>query len=75
MKKGKGTENYENIETPTLMIWGKKDIAIGPVGVEGTRQYMKGPYDYVELDAGHWLMQEAFDDCYSSIKNHLAKYK
>ncbi|MGB0368176.1 MAG: alpha/beta fold hydrolase [Flavobacteriales bacterium] len=75
LKKGQGADGYSDISTPTLMIWGKKDIAIGPVGVEGTKQYMKGPYEYVEIDAGHWLMQEAFDDCYEPIKNHLAKYK
>ena len=75
LKKGQGVDDYASIETPTMMIWGKKDVAIGLVGVEATAQYMKGPYQYVELDAGHWLMQEAFDECYAAIKNHLAKYK
>jgi pimeloyl-ACP methyl ester carboxylesterase len=75
LKKGQNMEDYLEVKTPTLMIWGKNDIAIGPVGVEGTEQYMKGAYEYVELDAGHWLMQEAFKECYASIKNHLAKYK
>jgi pimeloyl-ACP methyl ester carboxylesterase len=75
LKKGQNMGDYLEVKTPTLMIWGKKDIAIGPVGVEATGQYMKGPYQYIELDAGHWLMQEAFDDCYVAIKNHLAKYK
>jgi pimeloyl-ACP methyl ester carboxylesterase len=75
LKKGQNMEDYLEVKTPTLMIWGKKDIAIGPVGVEGTAQYMKGAYEYVELVAGHWLMQEAFEECYASIKNHLAKYK
>ena len=75
LKKGQNMEGYLEVKTPTLMIWGKKDIAIGPVGVEGTTQYMKGSYEYVELDASHWLMQEAFEECYTSIKNHLAKYK
>jgi pimeloyl-ACP methyl ester carboxylesterase len=75
LKKGQNMEDYLEVKTPTLMIWGKNDIAIGPVGVEGTAQYMKGAYEYVELDAGHWLMQEAFEECYASIKNHLAKYK
>jgi pimeloyl-ACP methyl ester carboxylesterase len=75
LKKGQNMEDYLEVKTPTLMIWGKNDIAIGPVGVEGTAQYMKGAYEYIELDAGHWLMQEAFEECYASIKNHLAKYK
>lgn len=75
LKKGEETEQYLEVKTPTLMIWGKKDIAIGPVGVDGTAQYMKGPYERVDLDAGHWLMQEAFEDCYRPIKAHLAKYR
>lgn len=75
LKKGEKVDDYLEVKTPTLMIWGKKDIAIGPVGVEGTAQYMKGPYEYVELAAGHWLMQEAFEDCYQPISVHLAKYK
>ena len=74
LKKGKGTENYLEVSTPTLMIWGNKDIAIGRTSVEGTAQYMKGPYEYVELEAGHWLMQEAFDACSGPILSHLAKY-
>lgn len=75
LKKGQRMDDYLEVKTPTLMIWGNKDIAIGPVGVEGTAQYMKGPYERVDLDAGHWLMQEAFEECYEPIKNHLAKYK
>jgi len=75
LKKGQKMDNYLEVKTPTLMIWGKKDIAIGRTSVEGTAQYMKGDYQYVELDAGHWLMQEAFDACYNPIKEHLTKYK
>ena len=75
LKKGQKMDNYLEVKTPTLMIWGKKDIAIGRTSVEGTAQYMKGDYQYVELDAGHWLMQEAFDACYNPINEHLAKYK
>ena len=74
-EKGQDMENYLEVNTPTMMIWGKKDIAIGPVGVEGTAQYMKGPYEYVELDAGHWLMQEAFEGCASPILAHLNRNK
>ncbi len=75
LKKGEETDQYLEVKTPTLMIWGKKDIAIGPVGVEGTAQYMKGPYERVDLDAGHWLMQEAFEECLGPIKIYLAKFR
>lgn len=75
LKKGKGAADYGDVKTPTLMIWGKKDIAIGPVAIDGTAQYMKGPYERIDLNAGHWLMQEAFDECYSAIKAQLDKYR
>lgn len=75
LKKGKGAAHYGDVKTPTLMIWGSKDIAIGPVGIDGTAQYMKGPYERIDLAAGHWLMQEAFDDCYQAILPHLNRYR
>jgi pimeloyl-ACP methyl ester carboxylesterase len=75
LKKGQKMDDYLELKTPTLLIWGKKDIAIGPVGVDGTAKYMKGPYERIDLDAGHWLMQEAFEEVATPILNHLNKYK
>lgn len=75
LKKGQKMDDYLEVKTPTLLIWGKKDIAIGPVGVDGTAKYMKGPYERIDLDAGHWLMQEAFEEVATPILNHLNKYK
>lgn len=45
--------------TPTLLIWGNRDTAIGRAVVEASHHQMRGPYRFVELDAGHWLIQEA----------------
>lgn len=75
LKRGKGADRYGDIEVPTILIWGKKDIAIGRTGVEGTAKFMKGPYELIELDAGHWLMQEAFEETATPIINHLKKYR
>ena len=47
------------ISVPTLLIWGNRDQAIGRPGVTATPPLMDGPYRLVELDAGHWLIQEA----------------
>lgn len=74
LKKGKGASAYGDVSTPTLFIWGNKDLAVTRVAAEGTARYMKGPYQFVELEAGHWLMQEAFEDCAAPIAQHLAKY-
>ena len=73
LKKGKGADTYGDVTTPTLFIWGNKDIAVTRVAAEGTAQYMKGPYQFVELKAGHWLMQEAFEDCAKPILQHLSE--
>lgn len=62
-----------NISVPTLFLWGNKDIAIGRYGVELTKEYMSGYYRFVELDAGHWLIQEKYDEIYDEIIEHLNK--
>ena len=62
---------FGDVETPTLLVWGNADNAIGRVGVENAAQFMKGPYTFVELDAGHWLIQEKFEAVSESILTHL----
>ncbi len=59
------------VATPTLFIWGNQDMAIGRVAAEGTEQYMTGPYEFIDLDAGHWIIQEAFDKVIGPITAHL----
>ena len=75
LKKGKGANDYGEVSIPTILIWGKKDFALGRTGVEGTAKFMKGPYQFIELEAGHWLMQEAFEECATPIINHINKYR
>lgn len=59
------------VDTPTLLIWGNRDMAIGRTAVEGAVRFMTGPYRLVELDAGHWLVQEAPGRIASEILAHL----
>ena len=40
-----------------MFIWGNQDLAIGRAGVEKSHTYMKGDYQFCELDAGHWLTE------------------
>ena len=65
---------FGNVEVPTLLIWGNMDMAIGRKSVELSEKYMKGPYNFVELYAGHWLIQEEFDEVSKEIIKHLRKY-
>lgn len=74
LKKGMGIDRFGDVSIPTLYIWGNNDMAVTRFAAEGTAQYMQGPYHFVELDAGHWLMQEAFDACYPPILKQLQAY-
>ena len=65
-------ESPADINTPTLFIWGNQDPALGRRGTELTLQYMKGPYyRFIEIDAGHWLIQDAYDEVSEAILKHL----
>jgi hypothetical protein len=35
---------------------------------------MRGPYELMELEAGHWLIQEAFQDVSKAIVKHIETY-
>jgi pimeloyl-ACP methyl ester carboxylesterase len=59
------------VSTPTLMIWGNQDMAIGRNAVTAAAEHMKGPYTFVELDAGHWLVQEQPERVTSDVIAHL----
>ncbi|MEP7216148.1 MAG: alpha/beta fold hydrolase [Anaerolineaceae bacterium] len=62
---------FGDVTTPTVLIWGNQDSAIGRKGVEDAAAYMKGPYKFVELDAGHWLIQEKPTEVIAEIISHL----
>ena len=65
---------YGDVYLPTLLIWGNTDIAVGRAGMEATPQYMKGEYTFVELDAGHTLVQEQFERVEWEIIAHLQRH-
>ncbi|KAF5077722.1 Epoxide hydrolase A [anaerobic digester metagenome] len=66
--------NYGEIETPTVFIWGNKDLAIGRTGVEKSHTYMKGEYFFYELNAGHWLTEFNEEEVSEIIINHIKKF-
>ncbi|HAG62652.1 MAG TPA: alpha/beta hydrolase [Kocuria sp.] len=43
------------ITVPTTFVWGNRDPALGRTAAEETAVYVHAPYEFVELDAGHWL--------------------
>lgn len=55
------------VTTPSTFVWGNRDFALGRRAAELTREHVSGDYDFVELDAGHWLPETRADDCAAAI--------
>ena len=71
---GEERQPVGQISVPTLVIWGNQDQAIGRPGVTATPPLMAGPYRLAELDAGHWLIQEAEEAVLSETLAHLRQF-
>jgi pimeloyl-ACP methyl ester carboxylesterase len=51
------------IATPTTLLWGDEDPALGRRAVEATADQVEGPYELEVLEgAGHWLQFERPDE-------------
>jgi pimeloyl-ACP methyl ester carboxylesterase len=70
----KSEMKFTDVYLPTLLIWGNTDLAIARAGVERSKQYMKGEFKFIELDAGHWLVQEKYDEVTKEIKAHIQNH-
>jgi pimeloyl-ACP methyl ester carboxylesterase len=57
----------ERITVPTSYVWGRHDFALTRRVVELTADYVVGPYEVVELEAGHWLPETKPDAVASAI--------
>ena len=54
-----------------MIIYGIKDKAIGDKSVNYSEKYLKGYYKIEKLDAGHWLIQESFNNVSNSMLHIL----
>ena len=56
------------VTTPTTLLWGDEDPALGRRGVESTAEHVGGPYRLEVLEgAGHWLQFERPDEVSRSL--------
>ncbi|MCA0931426.1 alpha/beta hydrolase [Lutimonas saemankumensis] len=63
------------VYSPTLFIWGNKDLAVGSFAAYENEKYVKGDYLFVEVDGGHWLVQTNFEEVKDAVTGHLKNYK
>lgn len=59
------------IATPTLFLWGANDPAVRRRSVDLALPRMAGEYRMVELDAGHWVVDERPDEVFVETLQHI----
>jgi pimeloyl-ACP methyl ester carboxylesterase len=59
------------VARPTLFLWGRDDPAVRRRSVELAAARMTGDYRVVELDAGHWVVDERPDEVRHELLQHL----
>jgi len=61
------------VEVPALYVWPTEDAALGREAAELTRNYVTGPYRFVELDGiSHWAVEQDPARVGLELSEHLA---
>ena len=56
---------------PTRFVWPNGDFALGRVAAEATARYVTGPYEFDEIEGGHWVPETRGADLARRILDHL----
>ena len=58
---------------PVLSVFGSRDLQVFTRTAvrELQPRFVTGPYRHVELDAGHWLIQERAEEVVEAVMSHL----
>ncbi|MEL6371625.1 MAG: alpha/beta hydrolase [Pseudomonadota bacterium] len=64
-------ESDATISLPTLFIYGDQEMWVTPAYLTEQATYMAGPYQTLELKAGHWLVQKHPDVVTSAVLDHV----
>jgi len=62
------------VSTPTVLLWGRDDPYVRRMSVTLAEPHMVGEYRVVELDAGHWLVQQRAEQVEVEVLAHLAAH-
>lgn len=60
------------VHVPALFIWGNRDRFISRAAARLCGRYVTGSYRFAELDASHWLPEQAPDQVAALLADHFA---
>jgi pimeloyl-ACP methyl ester carboxylesterase len=64
------------VTMPTLYVWGTKDASVGRRAAELTREFVHGPYEFVEIKGGgHFIVDQMPDRVAQLLLAHLQQAK
>ena len=55
------------VSVPATLVWGSRDTFLGRTAAELTREHVRGPYSFVELDDNHWLPERRPEECAAAV--------
>ncbi|MBC9820904.1 alpha/beta hydrolase [Terrabacter sp. MAHUQ-38] len=61
------------VRVPATYVWGSRDPFLGRTAAELTREHVTGDYEFVELDAGHWLPETRDAESAAAILRRVAR--
>ena len=64
-----------DITRPTLFIWGNQDFSVSRWTIERQEAYIQAPYRVVELNAGHWIVNDELYAVSEEILQHLSHFE
>jgi pimeloyl-ACP methyl ester carboxylesterase len=67
----RGNEISGPVSVSTLFIWGKREFWVTPDALVRQRELATGPYTELELDAGHFVLQEQTRAAVAAVMDHL----
>ena len=70
--RGSGVRAHR-VEVPTTYAWGARDPFLGRTAAELTREHVTGDFEFVELDAGHWLPETRDEQVAAAIVGRVTR--
>jgi len=61
----------KKVTRPTLFIWGSKDRVVAPDIIPQQSSYIDAPFQILQLESGHSLIQEKQDSVLNAIFSHI----
>jgi len=60
------------VSTPTLFVYGSREFWVNEDALVRQRKLVTGPYRELEVDAGHFVLEERPDEVVAAVLEHLA---